>query len=115
MKPLNTSHKRFGAFKRVSTDASAPGASDQPPRRRFDYARRYASLLRPHAWRLGLLFGLSLLGIGVDMVWPLVSAHLIDRVILNKLLKAEQKVHELVGFGLGMAGLLLFGSGIGWL
>ncbi|HXK20541.1 MAG TPA: hypothetical protein VNG33_22175, partial [Polyangiaceae bacterium] len=93
MKPLNTSQKRFGAFKGVSTDASSPRtAADGLPRRRFDYARRYGVLLRPHAWRLGLLFGLSLLGIGVDMVWPLVSAHLIDRVILSKLLSTEQKV-----------------------
>jgi len=116
MTPLNTSQKRFGAFRRVSTDTSSPyAAPDQPRRRRFDYARRYAALLRPHSWRLALLFGLSLIGIGVDMVWPLVSAHLIDRVILSKLLSTEQKVGQLVGFGLGMAGLLLFGSGIGWL
>ena len=60
-------------------------------------------------------FGLSLVGIGIDMVWPLVSAHLIDRVILSPLLTTEQKVGQLTGFGLGMAGLFLFGSGLSWL
>ena len=115
MTTLNTSRKRFGAFQRVSTDTSSPRAAAEPPQSRVANARRYGALLRPHTAALALLFGLSLIGIAVDMVWPLVSAHLIDRVILSKQLTSQQKVGQLVGFGLGMAGLLLFGAGLGWL
>ena len=112
--PLNTSRRRFGAFQ--STRAQPPaGALGSTPQGRFGYAKRYAVWLRPHAWRVTLQFGLSLVGIGIDMVWPLVSAHLIDRVILSPLLTTEQKVGQLTGFGLGMAGLFLFGSGLSWL
>src|SRR5258707_58649 len=111
MTPLNTSSKRFGTFQRAQTDSGLPRTAPEDEQRgRFADARRYGSLLKPHAWRLGLLFGLSLVGIAIDMVWPLVSAHLIDHVILSKLLATQQKVGELFGFALGMAGLLLFGA-----
>lgn len=111
---LNTSRKRFGAFQsaRVNSSLNAAGGV---PQSRFAHAKRYSVWLRPHAGRLALLFMLSLLGIGIDMVWPLVSAHLIDGVILSPQLSVEQKVGQLSGFALGMAGLFLFGSGISWL
>ena len=113
-RPLNTSRRRFGAFQ--STRAQPPPvALGGVPQGRFGYAKRYAVWLRPHAWRVVLQFGLSLVGIGIDMVWPLVSAYLIDRVILSPHLSTEQKVGQLTGFGLGMAGLFLFGSGLSWL
>jgi len=115
MTPLNTSRKRFGAFQRAQVEAGVARSTPEEPRGRFADARRYGSLLRPQAWRLALLFGLSLIGIAIDMVWPLVSAHLIDQVILSKELATRQKVAELVGFALGMAGLLLFGAGLAYL
>ncbi len=112
--PLNTSRRRFGAFQ--SARAQPPPTSlGGRPQGRFGYAKRYAVWLRPHAGRVTLQFGLSLVGIGIDMVWPLVSAHLIDRVILSHELTTEQKVGQLTGFALGMAGLFLFGSGLSWL
>src|SRR5215216_4768893 len=112
--PLNTSQKRFSAFQRSRVDTSSPTAAAEVPRRRADYARRYGNLLRPHFKSLAWLLALSVLGIGIDMVWPLVSAHLIDQVILSKELSTERKVTELVGYSLGMAGLLLVGAGLGW-
>jgi ATP-binding cassette subfamily B protein len=115
MTPLNTSRKRFGTFQRAQTDSGVGRAAPEEQRGRLADARRYGSLLRPHAWRLGLLFGLSLIGIAIDMVWPLVSAHLIDHVILSKQLAIREKVGELFGFALGMAGLLLFGAGLAYL
>jgi ATP-binding cassette subfamily B protein/subfamily B ATP-binding cassette protein MsbA len=77
--------------------------------------RRYWGWLRPQLKALLAVVALSLVGIGIDMVWPLVSAYLIDRVILNPGLSIEQKSFELGGFALGMVGLLLFGAGLGWL
>jgi ATP-binding cassette subfamily B protein/subfamily B ATP-binding cassette protein MsbA len=114
--PLNTSHKRFSAFRDNGAQArSAPSLPAGAPRARFADARRYASWLKPHSARLLVLFSLSLVGIAIDMVWPLVSGHLIDHVILSKLLSGKQKLGELLGFALGMAGLLLFGAGLAYL
>jgi ATP-binding cassette subfamily B protein len=112
--PLNTSRKRFGAFQGARGKPAAASFADKT-RGRFGNARRYSGWLRPHLKPLALVLVLSFIGIGIDMVWPLVSAHLIDRVILSKLLSTRQKVAELVGFALGMAGLLLFGAGLSWL
>jgi ATP-binding cassette subfamily B protein len=108
---MNTSHKRLRAFRvtRPSLEA-VPSATPS----RAGYAHRYGRWLRPHWAQVLILFVLSLLGIGIDMVWPLVSAHLIDDVILNPALPAERKTAELVGFGLGMAGLFLLGTGLSW-
>src|SRR5258706_14148384 len=105
--PLNTSRKRFGAFQSLRSKTAAAPAGDKPPGR-FGNARRYSAWLRPHLKPLALVLILSFIGIGIDMVWPLVSAHLIDRVILSKLLSTRQKVGGLVRFALGMASLVLF-------
>jgi ATP-binding cassette, subfamily B, bacterial len=112
--PLNTSRKRFRAFQETRAHLPPPPLGDKPPTR-LGFAKRYGVWLRPHAWRLALLFSLSLVSIGIDMVWPLVSAHLIDDVILNPQLSIERKVGELTGFALGMGGLFVFGSGLSWL
>ena len=52
---------------------------------------------RSASWRLALLFSLSLVGIAIDMVWPLVSAHLIDGVILNQQMSVERGVRIVPG------------------
>jgi len=112
--PLNTSRKRFGVFQSLRNQATL-ASTGLAPQGRFAYAKRYAVWLRPHVGRLALLFTFSLVGIGIDMVWPLVSAHLIDDVILSSKLSVQEKLGQLSGFGLGMAGLFLFGSGLSWL
>lgn len=110
---LNTSTKRFAAFRRKHTDGPPALVADvKPPR--TDYRRRYWQLLRGHASSLGLLIGLSVVGIAIDMVWPVVSAHLIDDVILSQKLSVDRKVAELAFFALGMAALLLVGAVISW-
>jgi ATP-binding cassette, subfamily B, bacterial len=109
---LNTSVKRFAAFRRKHTDAPPAVAEVKP--QRTDYRRRYWQLLRGHSSSLAGLIALSVAGIAIDMVWPMVSAHLIDDVILSKELSVDRKVAELLGFALGMAGLLLVGAGLSW-
>jgi ATP-binding cassette subfamily B protein/subfamily B ATP-binding cassette protein MsbA len=112
---LNTSHKRFVAFRR-SRNETPPPATSLPgaPSRRAGHSLRYLRLLRPHKASLSGVIVLSVFGIAIDMVWPLMSAHLIDQVILSRALTADQKISELVGFSLGMAGLLLVGAGLSW-
>jgi ATP-binding cassette, subfamily B, bacterial len=112
---LNTSQKRFASFRRSRNETPPPASSvGGAPSRRGAYSRRYLRLLRPHKASLAWVVAMSVLGIGIDMVWPLMSAHLIDNVILSRELSTEQKVSELVGYALGMAGLLLVGAGLSW-
>jgi len=110
----NTSSKRFGEFQKLRA-AVAPASLGMKPGGRLEYARRYAVWLRPHARGLTLLLLIAVVGIGIDMVWPLLSAHLIDQVILNPRLTAEQKLSKLLGFSLGIGCLFLIGSGLSWL
>jgi ATP-binding cassette subfamily B protein/subfamily B ATP-binding cassette protein MsbA len=112
--PLNTSRKRFGAF----TQEPAPAADvNAGPKRRAtaSYRQRYSAWLRPQLPALSWVFGLAVVGIAIDMVWPLVAAHLIDEVILSHQLSSEQKLGQLLGFSLGMGGILLLGTGLSWL
>jgi ATP-binding cassette subfamily B protein/subfamily B ATP-binding cassette protein MsbA len=57
---------------------------------------------------------MSLLGIGVELVWPLASGYLIDDVIQNKTLSFADKAKWLAGVGVGMALLFLASSCLGW-
>jgi ATP-binding cassette subfamily B protein/subfamily B ATP-binding cassette protein MsbA len=113
MSALNTSRKRFRAFQKARAQAQADLSKGAAAR--VGNARSYLVWLKPQALSLAALFGLSLIGIAIDMVWPLVSAYLIDQVILDPELTPEAKVGQLTGFALGMAGLFVFGSGLGWL
>ena len=92
--PLNTSKKRFAAFRR-SRNETPPLPGTAPAPRRAEYSRRYLRLLRRHTAALAWLIAISVLGIAIDMVWPLMSAHLIDHVILSKELSVERKLSEL--------------------
>ena len=83
MKPsLNTSHKRFRAFQRSGIKPTVAPTSVDRSGGRKSHARRYWAWLRPQLKALLAVLALSIVGIGIDMVWPLVSAHLIDQVIL---------------------------------
>ncbi len=107
---LNTSRKRFRAFL-----GAFPLAAVGSGGARGDKARRYLAWLRPHGGGIALLLGIALVGIAVDMSWPLVSAYLIDRVILNDALSRAEKVRTLLTFALGMGGLFLLNSALSWL
>ncbi|MEO8179301.1 MAG: ABC transporter ATP-binding protein [Deltaproteobacteria bacterium] len=76
--------------------------------------RRYAAWVRPHAWALARVLGLSIVGIGIDMVWPLASAYLIDRVVLNSSLISAQKQSLIVEVALGMVLLFGLGAALNW-
>ena len=79
------------------------------------YLHRYARWIRPQLTALGLVFGTAVVGIAIDMTWPLVSAYLIDRVILNATLTVGAKV-RLLGLSAAVVTLLfLANSGVNWI
>lgn len=79
-----------------------------------DLPRRYLAWVKPHAGALARVFALSLAGIGIDMVWPLASAYLIDRVILSSNLDASAKHELILEVALGMVLLFGLGSALSW-
>jgi ATP-binding cassette subfamily B protein/subfamily B ATP-binding cassette protein MsbA len=112
-----SSEQRFAQFRAL------PGKPSRPLRRSLDrpldqlkraLPRRYAEWVRPHRWALGQVLVLSLVGIGIDMVWPLASAYLIDRVILNPGRPPSEKVSLIVEVALGMVLLFGLGTALNW-
>lgn len=57
----------------------------------------------------------SILGIFLDMVWPLLSAALIDRVVLNRSLDANTKLRYLGAGAVVILLVFLLNAGLGWL
>src|SRR5687767_14426157 len=51
--------------------------------KRREYVREYLRWLWPHRYRVGVVFGLALVGAGLQMVEPLFMRFIIDRVLLN--------------------------------
>ncbi len=106
---LNTSRKRFRWFQQMRAQTPAASAASA------GNARRYAAWLRPELGRLAFLVLLSLIGIAIDVTWPLVSAYLIDSVILDPQRSPAEKASILLRVGLLMAGLFAFGAAVSWL
>lgn len=66
-------------------------------------------------WGLLGVVLLSLVGIAIDMLWPLASAYLIDRVILSDEMSAPAKTRQIAWVAGCMATLFILGSGISWI
>ena len=107
-----TSKQRFVAFResarhesnpaRAARSAATPGARQK--------WRNCLEWLRPHRRTLSLLVTLGLSSIAIDMIWPLVSRYLIDRVILQPGLPLPLKLRELVLISAGIAGLFILNA-----
>lgn len=119
-RPLASSRARYLRFLRLNrrdpepADATAreERVPDKEQRRR--YLRRGLATLAPHARDLALLMVISLIGIAVDMIWPLLSAHLIDDVVLSSELPSERKIETLFTYCGVMLGLFLGNSALNW-
>jgi len=94
-----TSKQRFVAFRAASRKPvlPAPGSASPKsvPAERRRYLRGYLGWLRPHRRSLFVIFAFAFIGIAIDMVWPLASRYLIDRVILNPALSLAFKLRRL--------------------
>jgi ATP-binding cassette subfamily B protein/subfamily B ATP-binding cassette protein MsbA len=112
-----SSRQRFERFRQSTLQPPvALGARLSKPLAQLErkLPRRYAEWVRPHAWALGRVIALSLVGIAIDMVWPLASAYLIDRVILGAELSPDQKLKLILEVAGGMVLLFGLGSAVGW-
>jgi ATP-binding cassette subfamily B protein len=112
-----TSRQRFEEFRQAAQKPRAKlRALIAKPLAQFErqLPRRYAGWVRPHAWALVRVLALSIAGIGIDMVWPLASAYLIDRVILSSGLSSTQKQTLIVEVALGMVVLFALGAALNW-
>jgi ATP-binding cassette, subfamily B, bacterial len=69
--------------------------------KRRDYLRDYVRWLKPHRYRIGLVFVLALAAAGLQMIEPLFMRFIIDRVLLNNELDAPARIVRL-----NMAGAL---------
>ena len=85
--------------KRRTSEGPAPARSDLNKRATM---RRYLQWLHPHLGSLGFLLFLAVTNIGLDILWPLASAYLIDRVVLNDQLPESTKFTLIVQVSLGL-------------
>lgn len=97
MRAFPTSRRRYAEFLRKRREAFAPsGQAPADVQKRRTYARAYLGWLRPHRPALAVILVLAGVSIAIDMVWPLVSAHLVDDVLLSDRLSAEAKLDRLI-------------------
>jgi ATP-binding cassette, subfamily B, bacterial len=105
----STSLRRFRDFRvsaRKRQDPRTSAIDAVPTPGGFRYLRGYSGWLIPHRRMLALIVALALVGIAIDMLWPLVSRHLIDDVILNPRLPLDEKLSTLARYSGAM--ILLF-------
>ena len=114
-----TSKQRFAAFRESSRREVAaiselrPALSAQQRRgRRLGQCWQW---LRPHRRTLGLVTGLGLFSITIDLIWPLASRYLVDSVILQPGLPLGFKLRRLALISAGIAGLFMANSLFDWL
>ena len=81
--------------------------------KRRDYLRQYLRWLRPHRYRVAALFGLALIGTGLQMVEPLFMRFIIDRVLLNNTLDTATRLSRLNVAGFTFLSVILLSAGVG--
>ena len=118
----DTSRSRFEKFLLTWRAARAAPPEEQPdhegserqrhkdPLSRQQHLRRYREWLWPRRWSLALIIGLALVGISLDLIWPIVQIHLIDGVILSATMEAAAKERELLFWGAVILPLFLINS-----
>lgn len=76
---------------------------------------RYRAWLAPHRRALAILLGLAVIGICIDLSWPVTAAYLIDRVVLNPAMPVNEKFRLLAYSGIALSALFVINSGVSWL
>jgi len=109
-----TSKQRFLAFCQSTRNEAVPARASRSEstagERQRQRWRNGLAWLRPYRRTVSLLVTLGLSSIAIDMIWPLVSRYLIDRVILQPALPLPVKLRELVLISAGIAGLFVLNA-----
>lgn len=114
--PKSTSKQRYQDFLARRNESPTVGAARSGLARaaKQGYLRRYVAWLRPELRALILVLGTAVVGIAIDMTWPLVSAYVIDSVVLGRTLTVDAKV-RLLGVTAAVMALLFFtNSALNW-
>ncbi|HTA93715.1 MAG TPA: ABC transporter ATP-binding protein [Polyangiaceae bacterium] len=112
-----TSKQRFHAFREAAHNArkrnhALRSAHEAEHRGRSSQLRFVWPWLRPHRRTLLLILGLGVSSIAIDMLWPLASRYLVDRVILNSSLALSFKLRRLALISAAIATLFLINAGL---
>ena len=75
--------------------------------KRREYMREYLRWLKPHRYRVGLVFLLALVVAGLQMIEPLFMRYIIDRVLLNTGLDAAARLSRLHVAGMVFLGVII--------
>jgi len=78
--------------------------------KRREYLRDYMRWLWPHRFQLALVFALSLIVAGVDMIEPLFVRFIIDHVLLNNALDRAARLSHLHLVGALFVGVVIFSN-----
>jgi ATP-binding cassette subfamily B protein/subfamily B ATP-binding cassette protein MsbA len=109
-----TSKQRFRAFRESNRKrgAFAEEGSSAAGRGPHSRARLRAAMvwLRPHRRTLLLIAALGLSSVAIDMLWPLASRYMVDRVILQSGMPVSLKVRRLATISASIALLFVANS-----
>jgi ATP-binding cassette subfamily B protein/subfamily B ATP-binding cassette protein MsbA len=116
-----SSRERYRKFlqdykaRRLDDSTEAEGEAPSPGRRskRREYLRDYLGWLRPHRYAIAAVFGIALVGAGLEMIEPLFMRYIIDRVLLNTSLDSAARLTHLHLAGAAFVGVVLASNLIG--
>jgi ATP-binding cassette subfamily B protein/subfamily B ATP-binding cassette protein MsbA len=97
-----TDAERFG-----KSGADADGARRA---KRREFVREYLRWLRPHRFRVALVFLLAGIGAAVQLIEPLFMRHIIDKILLNPSLDAASRLTRLDLVGGSFLALIISSS-----
>src|SRR5262245_16321319 len=89
-------HRLFVKGGVAPVDSGVSGKADRSKRRQ--YLRMYRSWLWPYRWPLGLILAISLVVVGLDMVWPLFIKWTVD-LLSHGEVTVEAKRRSLLAMG----------------
>ncbi len=90
--------------------ARPEGGEKEQRQKRREMLREYIRWLRPHRHRVVLVFGLAVIGAGIQMIEPLFMRHIIDRVLLNPALDGPARLTRLNLVGGTFLSVIIFSS-----
>jgi ATP-binding cassette, subfamily B, bacterial len=111
------------AYRQGSLDDAIEGVAGAPPAaraatapsRRREYLHDYLRWLWPHRYAIGVIFTLSLLAAGLQMIEPLFMRFITDRVLLSDALDAPSRLRTLNLVGGAFLAVITLSAALGML